>query len=191
VDLGLHGLAGTGVGRYGTTTLPDVTVHPNGTLAPIKAYQGLFSAELHPNKKLDLWGYAGGEYAQRTVYLNTIAGSSTFGRLVGYAPPTSSNAGCNTETLPTSTGNGFAGGAPYDPGTPANCLGATRVIMEGTAGFTYRAYTNAKYGRLQYQVQYSYLTRSAWTGVGAAAGSVAAPKATNNMVFTSMRYYLP
>jgi hypothetical protein len=191
VDFGLHGLAGTGVGRYGTTTLPDVTVHPNGTLAPIKAYQGLFSAEVHPNKKLDLWGYAGGEYAQRTVYLNTIAGSASFGKLVGYAPPTGSNAGCNTETLPTSSGNGFAGAAPYDPGTPANCLGATRVIMEGTAGFTYRVYTNAKYGRLQYQLQYSYLTRSGWTGAGATAGSVAAPKATNNMVFTSMRYYLP
>jgi hypothetical protein len=41
------------------------------------------------------------------------------------------------------------------------------------------------FGRLQYQVQYSYLTREAWRGVG---GS---PKATNNMVFTGMRYYIP
>jgi hypothetical protein len=46
-------------------------------------------------------------------------------------------------------------------------------------------YSNPKYGRLQYWVQYSYLTREAWTGVGGA------PKATNNMVFTSMRYYIP
>src|SRR6202011_4243349 len=113
VDLGLHGLAGTGVGRYGTTTLPDVTVHPNGTLAPIKAYQGLFSVEVHPTKKLDVFGYVGGEYAQRSLFLSTL-GAST-GKLVGYAPPTSSNAGCNTETLPTSGGNGFAGGAPYNP----------------------------------------------------------------------------
>ena len=57
-DIGVHVLGGTGVGRYGTSTLPDTTVHPDGTLATIKAYQGLFSLELHPDKKLDLFGYA-------------------------------------------------------------------------------------------------------------------------------------
>jgi hypothetical protein len=183
LDLGVHGLGGTGVGRYGTATLPDVTVHPDGTLAPIKAYQGLVSIETHPTPKLDVFGYAGAEYAQRTVYLSTL-GSST-GKLIGYAPITAVNTGCNTELLPTSTGNGFAGGAPYNPGVPANCTGATRVVIEGTAGFTYRLYSNPKYGRLQYQGVYSYLTREAWAGVGGA------PKATNNMVFTGMRYYIP
>jgi hypothetical protein len=178
-DIGVHMLTGTGVGRYGTATLPDITVHPDGTLAPIKGDQGLLSVELHPAKKLDLFGYYGGEYAQRTTYL------SPAGKLVGYAPITSANTGCGVETLPTSTGNGFAGAAPYNPGTPANCLGATRVVIEATGGFTYRVYVNPKYGRLQYQLQYSYLTRDAWTGVGGA------PKATNNMVFTSMRYYIP
>ncbi len=62
-------MTGTGVGRYGTSTLPDVTVHPDGTLAPIKSQQGLISLEVHPMKKLDVFGYAGGEYAQRTTYL--------------------------------------------------------------------------------------------------------------------------
>jgi hypothetical protein len=57
--------------------------------------------------------------------------------------------------------------------------------MQGTAGFTYRFYNSPKYGRLQYQVQYSYLTRKAWAGVGGGAN------ATNNMVFTGMRYYIP
>lgn len=191
VDFGLHVLGGSGVGRYGTSTLPDTTVHPDGRLAPIRGYQGLLSIEPHPTKKLDLFGYAGAEYAQRTVYLNTIATSANFGKLVGYAPQTASNAGCSTETLPTNTGNGFAGGAPYNPGTPANCLGATRVVIEGTAGFVYRLYSSPKFGRLQYSVQYSYLTRGAWTGTGATPGSSIAPKATNNMVFTGMRYYIP
>jgi hypothetical protein len=176
VDFGVHTMVGTGVGRYGTSTLPDTTVHPDGTLAPIKNYQGLYSMEFHPTPKVDLFGYAGAEYAQRTVYLSTLAGSA--GKLIGYAPPTSSNAGCNTETIPT-------GNSGYLPGVPANCLGATRVVIQGTAGFTYRVYSNPRFGRLQYQVQYSYLTRSAWTGVGGA------PKATNNMVFTGMRYYIP
>jgi hypothetical protein len=183
LDLGIHGLGGTGVGRYGASSLPDITVHPDGTLAPIKAYQGLLSIETHPTPKLDVFGYAGAEYAQRTTYLSTLGASA--GKVIGYAPITAVNTGCNTETLPTSAGNGFAGGAPYNPGTPANCAGVNRTVIEGTFGFTYRVYNSPKYGRLQYQGVYSYLTRSAWAGVGGA------PKATNNMVFTGMRYYIP
>jgi hypothetical protein len=183
LDVGVHGLGGTGVGRYGTSSLPDVTVHPDGTLEPIKAYQGLLSLEAHPTKKLDVFGYAGAEYAQRTVYLSTLGSSA--GKLIGYAPITAVNTGCGIETLPTSAGNGFAGAAPYNPGTPANCAGVTRAVIEGTFGFTYRLYSSPKYGRLQYQGVYSYLTREAWAGVGGA------PKATNNMVFTGMRYYIP
>jgi hypothetical protein len=91
---------------------------------------------------------------------------------------------------------GTAGGAPYDPGVPANCLGATRVVLEGTAGFTYRLYSSPKYGRLQYQGVYSYLTRDAWAGLtsgtfGSSTATYGGPKATNNMVFTGMRYYIP
>ena len=43
----------------------------------------------------------------------------------------------------------------------------------------------ALYARLGFTTHHSYLTREAWTGVGGA------PKATNNMVFTGMRYYIP
>ncbi len=193
-DIGIHGLGGTGVGRYGTSTLPDVTAHPDGTLAPIKNYQGLASIELHPTKKLDFDLYAGAEYAQRTVYLSTLGSSA--GKLIGYAPLSSTNAGCNTETLPTSTGNGLAGAAPYNPGTPANCLGATRIVEEGTAEVVYRFYSSPKYGRLQESIQYSYLTRDAWAGLtsgtfGSPTATYGGPKATNNMVFTSFRYYIP
>ena len=183
LDIGLHGLGGTGVGRYGTSTLPDITVHPDGTLEPIKAYQGLVSLEGHPTPKLDIFGYYGAEYAQRTYYVSTLGSSA--GKLIGYAPINAVNTGCGIETLPTSTGNGFAGAAPYNPGVPANCAGVTRVVIEATLGFTYRVYSSPKYGRLQYQGVYSYLTRDAWAGVGGA------PKATNGMVFTGMRYYIP
>ena len=34
VDVAGHFLGGDGMGRYGTSTLPDVTVNPDGTLAP-------------------------------------------------------------------------------------------------------------------------------------------------------------
>ncbi|MCL2660954.1 MAG: hypothetical protein FWD64_10635, partial [Acidobacteriaceae bacterium] len=186
LDAGVHILAGSGVGRYGTSTLPDTTVHPDGTLAPIKSYQWLLSLEAHPAKKLDIFGYAGSEYAQRTTYADPNKVDANGNPvLVGYAPRTSRNDGCTVETLPTSAGNGFAGGAPYNPGTPANCLGATRALVEGTAGFTYRVYNSPKYGKLQYQFQYSRLVRNAWLGIGGA------PSANNNLILTSMRYYIP
>jgi hypothetical protein len=198
-DIGLHFLGGTGVGRYGTAELPDVTVHPDGTLEPIRNAQGLFSLDTHPTKKLDVFFYAGTEYGQRTVYLSTVGADK--GKLVGYAPPSSSNAGCGIETLPTVPTSGLgsigtAGGAPYDPGTPANCLGATRVVQEASIGFTYRAYSSPKFGRLQYQGVYSYLDRNAWSGLtsgtfGSPTATYGGAKATNNMVFWGMRYYIP
>jgi hypothetical protein len=198
-DFGVHFMGGAGTGRYGTSQLPDVTVHPDGTLEPIKNAQALISLETHPAPKFDVFFYAGTEYAQRTVYLSTVGADA--GKLDGYAPLSSSNAGCGIETLPTVPTSGLgsigtAGGAPYDPGTPANCTGATRVVQEGTIGFTYRAYNSPKYGRLQYQGVYSYLDRVSWAGLtsgtyGSSTATFGAAKATNNMVFWSMRYYLP
>ena len=169
-DVGLHLVAGDGTGRYGPALLPDVTVKPNGTLEPLRNAQGLFSLELHPTKKLDLFGYAGTEYVQRTVYRNAA------GVLVGYAPPSGSNVGCFTEAVPT-------GGTGYAPGT-GTCLGATRVITQGSIGYVYRIYTGPA-GKLQYGLAYSYLTRTGWAGAGGA------PTAPNNFVYTSVRYYLP
>ncbi len=177
-DFGLHVLTGDGVGRYGSVTLPDFTVHPDGTPAPIRATQALLTLEPHVTKKLDLYINSGVEYAQRTTYLNSN------GVLVGYAPQTLNNTGCSTETLPTATGNGFAGGAPYNPGTPANCAGVTKAVFEDTIGLWYRFYNGPK-GSLRYGMQYSYLDKHAWTGIGGA------PKGQDNMVYTSFRYYLP
>ena len=170
IDVGLHLTAGDGTGRYGASLLPDITVHPDGTLALIHNAQGLFTLEMHPTKKLDLFTYGGTEYAQRTVYRNAA------GTLVGYAPPTASNVGCFTEGVPTS-------GTGYAPAT-APCLGATRNIIEGTVGYVYRIYAGPS-GKLQYGLQYSYISREGWVGIGGA------PKATENQFYTSFRYYLP
>lgn len=170
LDVGLHLTAGDGTGRYGASLLPDITVHPNGTLAVLRNAQGLFSLEAHPNKRLDLFGYAGTEYVQRTYY------RSGAGTLVGYAPPTANNVGCFTEAVPTA-GTGYAPGG-------ADCLGATRDIVEGSAGWAYRIYSGPA-GKVQYGFAYSYLTRQAWTGVGGA------PHGNNNMVYSSFRYFIP
>jgi hypothetical protein len=57
-------------------------------------------------------------------------------------------------------------------------------------GLTYRVYQSPKFGRLQYQLTYSYLNRSLWTGVGNAVTS-AGPHAEDSMIHASMRYYIP
>jgi hypothetical protein len=183
-DVGVHILQGDGTGRYGTSNLGDVTVKPNGTLEPLRNSQGLFSLETHPTPKLDIFGYAGGEYLQRTVYTAFTAAAPTTPVYVGYAPIQGEKDGaCNTEIPPS-------GNSGYLPGA-SSCSGHTRAVIEGTAGFTYRLFSSPAKGRLQYSMVYSYLTREAWTGLNAAGTAAVNPKATNNMVFSGLRYYIP
>ena len=78
----------------------------------------------------------------------------------------------------------------FNPSNPANCTGDTRSIIEGTIGFWYRLYNGPK-GRLQFGPQYSYIDRNTWRGIGSTPGVGASPNASENMAFTSFRYYLP
>jgi hypothetical protein len=126
---------------------------------------------------LDVYLNGGGEYAQRYWQFN-----SAF-KPVGYGSPLFSNAGCSTEVIP-------AGGNGFTPGTPGNCPGDTRNLIEGTFGFWYRFYNGPK-GRLQLGPQYSYIVRNTWSGASAFKGIGFAPHAVENMFMTSFRYYLP
>ena len=180
IDLGLHVLAGEGTGRYGTAGLSDVTVRPNGTLAPITNYQGLLTLEYH-SPKWDLYTNGGIEYNDRTAFLNAK------GAPVGYGSLLFNNSGCGIETLPSP---GLTAG--FDPGSLGNCNADTKNILEGTLGFWYKPYNGPK-GRLQFGLQYSYLTKTAWAGIGTKPPypTATSPTAIDNMVFTSFRYYLP
>ncbi len=182
IETGLHFLGGKGVGRYGTSSLPDMTVNPLGQEKALQNYQALLSLEWH-SPKWDFYGYGGGEYVGRTWYL------SAAGKPVGYGSQLFNNTGCGTETLPTAA-NG------YGPGGLSNCTGQTKSVIEGTTGFWYKPYNGPK-GRLQIGMQYSYLTRVGWVGYGLPPYTTVPPKATiaptaiENMWFTSFRYYLP
>jgi hypothetical protein len=189
LDLALQVMAGDGVGRYGSSQLADATVHPNGTLEPLRNYHGLVSIETHPTPKLDVYAYVGSEYVQRTQYLTGVTATP----YTGYGTINSVLTGCNVEPNLTTGGNGAGGSITPTSGT---CAASTRVIIEGMAGFTYRIVSSPKFGRLQYQVNYQYLTKSAWTGVssgtyGSANANFGSPKAVDNMVFTGLRYYIP
>ncbi len=68
LDVGLKGVAGDGIGRYGSAQLADATARPDGSLALIRTAQGLARLEWHATPKLDLYAYWGFEYAWRAGY---------------------------------------------------------------------------------------------------------------------------
>ena len=192
IDIGGHFLGGDGMGRYGSSTLPDVTVNPNGTLALLKSAQGLATLEYHASK-LDVYFNAGGEFVGRHFQFNGK------GATVGYGSPTANNAGCFTEPVPgTPVGGQFpTSSTGFLPSNPANCTANTRNVIEGTAGFWYRFYKGPK-GTLQWGPQYSYFMRNTWAACGGAALTgpcpvfhLTAPHGNENMFLTSFRYYLP
>ena len=185
-NFGLHALVGDGVGRYGSAgAAPDVTLRPDGTLAPIHSYQGLATLAIH-DKKWDIYLHAGEEYAARTQFI-----SGTPAVLIpneGYGAIGFNNSGCWTEPGPGSGG--------YAPGSLSNCSGNIKDVFEGTAGLWY-SFFSGPYGTLKMGAQYSYVNLNTWTGVGSTGVCTSSthptctPSANENMVFTSLRYYIP
>jgi hypothetical protein len=205
VELGLKAVAGDGIGRYGSAQLADLTLRPDGSEALIRTVHGLGALELHPTPKLDLYAYYGAEYAFRAAYTGydsitktitvaipatatspaipstTATKISTTG-IGGYGSPFANNSGCSTENAPINQ---------LDPSGGGTCAGDTRVIWEGTLGFWHKIYNGPK-GGLRWGIQYSYISRTGWSGnnnVLTVPG--VAPKAVDNMIFTSFRYYIP
>lgn len=177
IVFGVHGFGGSGIGRYGASQLPDVSINADGTIHLVKDLQGLATLEWH-GKKLDVYSYVGSEYAARTYSFDPIQLVN-----VGYGAPTFNNSGCYTETAPA-TGT-LTGSTPLSGGL-SKCSGQTRDLTEGTLGFWYR-FHNGPRGRYQWGMQYSYVNRATW------ADEVHGlePHGLDNMVFTSFRYYLP
>ena len=179
VDIGLHALTGNGVGRYGTSGLPDATVNPDGTLAPLRSYQGLATLEYHV-PRLDFYMNVGEEYVKKRWQQDPISLKN-----VGYGAPTQVVSGCYLETAPSS-GGGFGFGGL------ANCNADTQSLIEGTMGFWIKVHNGPK-GRLQFGPQYSYVVRNAWAGTYATTPTTifSAPHGIDNMFMTSFRYYFP
>jgi hypothetical protein len=208
VDFGLKAVAGDGIGRYGSAQLSDLTARPDGTQALIRTAHGLARVEFHPTPKLDIYLYAGSEYAWRAAYqgyttitvTNTPAIPATatssavpatsattirLNQIGGYGSPFANNSQCSLERPPTSQ---------LIPSTGGTCAGDIRMISEGTIGFWHKIYQGPK-GGLRWGIQYSYVTKSGWSGNNsvppAAPGVGVSPKAVDNMIWTSFRYYIP
>jgi outer membrane murein-binding lipoprotein Lpp len=160
LELQASGLAGAGNGRYGSAQLPDATIRPDGTVAAIREWQALAGIVFKPIPDLTLYVYAGEEQASRTAYTNA-AGTGA----VGYGSALYNNSGCYSLA-----------------GTAGTCIANTRSVEQVTLGEWWKVYTG-DIGNFQIGLQYSYLSRRAFSGVGGD------PIANISMGFVSFRYY--
>ncbi len=186
ITIGLKGLYGIGVGRYGSSTIADITVRPTGVLEPLKAFSALSTVELNPTKRLNIYFNYGGDYVYRDWVVDPVSLKD-----VGYGTPTATMYGCKTETY---TVDAAGAKSTKNFAAPANCAGDTKDVQEFTAGYWYNIYAGPK-GRLRYGLQYSLIRRDLWSGNGFNGATDVNPgggaHGDDNMVFTSFRYYLP
>jgi Skp family chaperone for outer membrane proteins len=178
VTIGLKGLYGYGVGRYGNSTIADVTIRPAGQLEPLKAFSALGTLEINPTPKLNIYANYGGDYVYRDYVLNSSSVQ------VGYGTTTVNMSGCLVETAST------AANPASNPGTPANCGASNKDVQELSVGYWYYFHNSPK-GRLRQGIQFSSIRRDLWSGATSTANPGAGAHGTDNMIFTSFRYYLP
>jgi len=161
LEVPLEGLLGQGIGRYGTSGLPDATLNPmTGELRPLREARIMGGLVYHRSSRLDLYTYGGDEYAGRYAFI------SPTGKAAGYGSPLVSYASCTNEVALNS------------------CTGANRNIYEATVGYWYRLF-GGEYGRFEQGNQVVYMHRNLWSGIGRA------PQGDDLVAFTSIRFYLP
>ena len=181
LTIGLKGLWGQGVGRYGSSTIADITLRPDGQIAPLRAFSGLSTVELNPSSRLQIYLNYGGDYVYRRY----------FGK-EGYGSPLTNMSGCTTQPIPGSSGSlpYGGGGTGFVPSNPSNCGNQNKDVQEFTAGYWYRFYQGPK-GGLRYGLQWSRFERDLWSGAGGATNPGNGATGVDNMFWTSFRYYLP
>lgn len=143
VEVRLAGLAGYGIGRYGSVLLPDATLKANGAPSPLFSLQGTAGIIAHPNPLIDVYGYFGYQQAGRSYF-------SEGGQAYGYGNPAYNNTGCYTELS-------------------GNCAAGSNIhsVMEATIGAWYR-FLKGRYGTVEAGVQLAYSRIHAWEGNGGA-----------------------
>jgi len=113
LDFQVSGLIGQGVGRYGTSTLPDATFSPTGKIEPLSEYSVMGGFVGHPVPAVDVYAYGGAEGVQRKFFSGTA----------GYGNPSVKLAGCEVEL--------------------GSCSAVTSAIVEGTIGAWWRVIKSA------------------------------------------------
>jgi hypothetical protein len=160
-DVQFDTLFGEGIGRYGASQLPDVTYNSNGTLKPLKEDMEMVGLTWHATPAFDIYAFGGIEHENSSFFSGPLNGSS---QNIGYGNPNFTNTGC------------------FSFSSSAACAGNVSRVEQINLGLWDNIY-DGDFGRARIGVQYSYTYLRAFNGVGGA------PHTTDNMVFTSFRYY--
>ncbi|MBJ6725550.1 hypothetical protein [Geomesophilobacter sediminis] len=156
LSLQVSGIYGKGIGRYGSSQLPDVTQNAAGENMPLTGSQLLAGATYDPTKEWNFYAYYGQEQVDRQSYDQN-------GKGYGYGSELYDNSGAGT----------FGGKAQ----------GNIRKVAQETVGTWWKFY-QGRMGKMQAGLQFSHTEDDYFSVVNGGA-----PKATDNMVFTSLRYY--
>jgi hypothetical protein len=152
-------LTGHGIGRYGAASMADVTFAANASLKPLYETMAEIGLIGHVLPTLDVYVFGG---------IDQI-GRSYFGTTGGYGNPDFNNTGCDN---PNATS-----GSP----TGAGCAGNNYEVSEITVGANWKIW-HGGFGTIQTGVQYAYIKRQAYNGIGGA------PVTGENMVLANVRY---
>ncbi len=163
LDVHISGLFGDGVGRYGTSQLPDATYAANGKPVALPGYSGYAGVIAHPDKQNDIYAYFGVEHVSSRYDLADVKGKET--TLAGYGTRLTNNTDCGIEVE-----------------TAIACSPVTSGDAEITIGNWFK-FIQGPYGKMQIGAQYSYVRRYVFQGIGPT------PKTDENMLFVSFRWY--
>jgi hypothetical protein len=216
---GAKGLYGPGVGRYGASTLSDVTSNAAGELSPIHNLSGLFTLEANPTPRLALYLDYGGDYAGREDYSTTA--TTTLGSPSAFFCPTGFTSASQCTKSPTSAilaAGGSWGGHWGAPSQSAVGYGSRELSNSGCTSITAPGYnTGSSTGFLPggscgaqnrdvqevtggwwydiYRGDRGRFRQGVQYGYAVREGwdgaSGIGAKGIDNMFWTSLRYYLP
>jgi type II secretory pathway pseudopilin PulG len=218
LTFGAKGLFGPGVGRYGDSTLADVTTNQWGGLTPIHNVSGLLTVEANPNPRLTLYLNYGGDYAGRDDYANPSL--VTLGAPTAMFCPTTTGAfPCSTSPTAAQVAAGGAWGAHWAAPSAAavgygsrllsnsacNALAAPGYNGGGSTGYIPGGSCGAQTRDVQemtggywydiYKGEHGRLRQGIQYGYAVREGwsgaSGIGAKGIDNMFWTTFRYYLP
>ena len=161
------------MGRYGSTTIADVTVRDDGSLAPLHGFSALSTVEANPTKRLMLYFNYGGDYIDREYWVTGTGTAEGYG-----VPGTFTNApvmsGCNTQSATVS------GTSSYNAGT-GTCAANNKDVQElpWATGITS---TPAPRDAFASGLQYSLVWRDLWSGSAGTANPGAGARATEHVL---------
>jgi len=142
LSVGAKGMWGAGVGRYGNSTLADVTTNNWGGISPLHNTSGLFTLEANPTPRLAIYLNYGIDYAGRND--SAGPGATTLGSPTATFCPTGFTSPADCTAKPTAAqlaGGGTWGGHWGKPSAAPLGYGSRLTVNSGclidtTPGFS-------------------------------------------------------